>query len=178
MKVIAISGKAESGKDTVAGMIQKLLAEQWKTCRIIHYADLLKFICRKYFGWDGKKDERGRALLQYIGTDVVRAKNPDFWVTFVADTMEFFGERWDYVVIPDVRFPNELTRLRERGFDVEYLRVDRPGHSNVLTVKQQSHASETAMDYIKPDSVILNSGSLSYLETAVKIWMEEHIYGV
>ena len=95
----------------------------------------------------------------------------------MADTLDFFGERWDFVLIPDVRFPNELMRLRERGFEVEYLRVERPGYNNGLTTAQKAHTSETAMDYIQPDSVILNSGSLDYLEQAVKIWTEEHIYG-
>lgn len=177
MKVIAISGKAGSGKDTVASIIRKQLAEQWISCRIIHYADLLKFICEKYFDWDGQKDELGRRLLQYVGTDVIRGQNPDFWVDFVATMLKYFGSRWEYVLIPDARFPNEISRLREAGFSVTYLKIERPMFQNSLTDEQNLHASETALDDCPPDSTITNSGTIEELNDAVTTWMEEHIYG-
>ena len=78
MKVILITGRARSGKDTTANITKKILEERKKSVLIAHYADLLKFICEKYVGWDGKKDEQGRALLQWLGTDVVRESDPDF----------------------------------------------------------------------------------------------------
>lgn len=176
MKVIAISGKAGHGKDTVAGIIQRQLAEQWKSCRIIHYADLLKYICRSLFDWDGKKDEKGRSLLQYVGTDVIRAADPDFWVNYVVVMLNFFGDRWDYVLIPDARFPNEIDRLRDAGFDVTYLRVERPGFDSGLTDEQKAHPSETALSGYEPDAVIYNTGTMQELENNVKIWMEDNIW--
>ena len=71
MRIIAISGHAQNGKDTTANIIKKHLEERGDKVLIVHYADLLKFICTKYFDWDGQKDEKGRHLLQYIGTDII-----------------------------------------------------------------------------------------------------------
>ena len=68
MKVILISGKAGHGKDTLAGYMKNFMEKRGKRVLIIHYGDLLKYICKSLFGWDGQKDEKGRTLLQYVGS--------------------------------------------------------------------------------------------------------------
>ena len=176
MKVIALSGHARTGKDTVAQMLQKQLREDGYTVLITHYADLLKYICKTFFEWDGRKDEKGRSLLQYVGTDVVRAKNPDYWVDFVSDILNLFDGRWDYVIIPDTRFPNEFNRLKERGFNAVHLRVVRPDFVSQLTEKQQTHPSETALNDITPDYCIYNTGDLKELNNRVTDWLKEKEY--
>lgn len=83
MKVILISGKAQNGKDTVAAYMREKLTEDKHRVLITHYADLLKYICRSYFGWDGVKDEKGRKMLQYVGTDVIRKKTRAYgWISW------------------------------------------------------------------------------------------------
>ena len=42
MRVIAISGKAESGKDIIAQELKNILEENNKKVMIIHFADVLK----------------------------------------------------------------------------------------------------------------------------------------
>ena len=49
MKVICISGKAQNGKDTTANILKGFMEHDNYKVRIIHYADLLKFICRSIF---------------------------------------------------------------------------------------------------------------------------------
>lgn len=39
---------------------------------VTHFGDLVKYVCEKFFDWDGVKDESGRSLLQYVGTNKVR----------------------------------------------------------------------------------------------------------
>ena len=90
MKIICISGVARSGKDTTAGLIQRRLHGNGKRVLVTHYADLLKFMCSQLFGWDGQKDERGRHILQYVGTDVIRKQLPDFWVDFIIQELRLF----------------------------------------------------------------------------------------
>lgn len=176
MKVIAISGHARHGKDTVARMLQEQLQRDEHTALITHYADLLKYICKTFFKWDGRKDEKGRSLLQYVGTDVVRAKNPDYWVDFVSDILNLFDGHWDYVIIPDTRFPNEVNRLKERGLNAVHLRVIRPDFASPLTEEQQAHPSETALDDITPDYCIYNTGDLEELNNRVISWLKEEVY--
>ncbi len=176
MKVICISGKSGEGKDTAAEMIRDELSEVYgKKVFITHYADLLKYILRTYFDWDGVKDEHGRALMQYIGTDVVRERSPDFWVNFVASILKFFGDYWDWVIIPDARFPNEIDVMRENEFDVTHMRIVRKGVESKLTDQQQSHASETALNNVVPDVVIPNNGSLGALRRKIDKWVKENV---
>ena len=137
MKVICISGKARHGKDTIAEILQNLLQDKGHKVLIIHHGDLLKFICEKYFGWNGIKNEEGRGKLQYVGTEVVRTKLPDYWVDFVINFLILFNTEWDYILIPDCRFPNEIDKYKERGFDTTHIRVVRPRFDNGMTIEQK-----------------------------------------
>ena len=175
LKVLCVSGKAQHGKDTTANYIKQIMEENGKRVLIAHYADLLKYICKTFFGWDGQKDEKGRSLLQYVGTGVVRKENPDMWVNFIIDMCRYFGDNWDYVVIPDCRFPNELNRFHEEGFNTRLIRINRPNFDNGLTEEQKQHASETAMDDFKPDVLFVNDGTLEDLYEKVEKWSKEEL---
>lgn len=172
MKFICISGKARAGKDAFGSLLYGSLTTKGKKCAIIHYADLLKFTCRMYLGWDGKKNEAGRALLQEVGTDIVRKQDKNFWVDFVANIAKFFGDQWDYIIVPDTRFPNEIERLEECGYEVCHIRIVRPGYESKLTDAQKEHTSEHAIEEagLIPDVVITNSGTLKDLAmTALQV---------
>lgn len=169
MKVYCISGKAGHGKDTFAGILADKLRSQEQSVLIIHYADLLKWMCTKFFCWDGQKDEAGRHLLQYVGTNVIRAQRPDFWVKFVADTLTLFKDEWDFVLIPDCRFPNEIEYLKDNGFDVTHIRVTRNNYESGLSEEAQSHPSETALDDYPVNIVIRNNGSVQDLIDSIVV---------
>ena len=175
MKVICISGKAQHGKDTTAAMIKECLGGQGKKVLVTHYADLLKYICRTFFGWDGNKDEKGRHILQYVGTDVIRQKAPNYWVDFIAGFLEIFDSEWDYVLIPDTRFPNEVDLMKTK-FGATHIRVIRPDFVSPLTTEQQNHPSEVALDDYIPDCFLENSGDVETLRETVNTWIKETIY--
>lgn len=168
MRIICISGKAQNGKDTTAGFLKEILEAQGKIVLIAHYGDLVKYVCRTFFGWNGEKDEYGRSLLQHVGTDIVRNQRPDYWVSFIKDMIELFPDEWDYVLIPDSRFPNEVDCMKETGFDTLHVRVVRTNFVSPLTKEQQKHPSETALDNVAPDHIILNDGTLADLKVKVK----------
>lgn len=158
-------------------MLSEKLELEGKRVLVAHYADLLKYICKKFFGWDGNKDEKGRYILQYVGTDVIRQKMPDYWVDFIISVLELFEDNWDYVLIPDSRFPNEIEKLREKGFDVSHVRIVRPNFVSPLTEEQKKHPSETALDNIEPDIWILNAGGFEDLRALINQLMEEINHG-
>lgn len=163
VKVFCISGPAQHGKDTFAGFLEEAIGKKGKRVLVYHNADFLKFMCQKYFGWDGKKDQKGRTMLQLVGTEGVRSKEPDYWVKPVLDLLRFFPGQWDYVVIPDCRFPNEVQCLRNAGYDVVHVRITRPNFDNGLTEAQMNHKSETALNGFPVDAPIENSGTLEDL---------------
>lgn len=176
MKVILVSGKAQHGKDTAAQYIKAELEEHGETVLIAHYADLVKYICKTFFGWDGSKDEYGRHILQYVGTDVIRSRYPNYWVDFLSEILSIFSDEWDFVIIPDTRFPNEVSRMVEAGFDVTHIRVMRDNFVSPLTEEQQKHLSETALDNSNPDILLMNDGSLEHYEEIVRKSIKEAFY--
>ena len=156
LKIILISGKAQHGKDTAAQLLKKAMEADGKRVLIAHYADLLKYLCKTYFGWNGEKDEQGRELLQRIGTNVIRKQMPDYWVRFLSEFLSLFPDEWDYVIIPDCRFPNEIEFFNRTEFDTASVRVYRPDFASTLTAEQQKHPSETALDWFDFDYYIKN----------------------
>ena len=165
MKVICISGKAQAGKDFAASYLNEELTDRGYSVLITHYADLVKYVCKNMFDWNGEKDIAGRHLLQYVGTDVVRKQQPDYWVDFVISILKLFIDEWDYVLIPDCRFPNEIEKLKNEGFDVIHIRVERPDFDNELTEDARTHISETALDNATYDYRLVNSGNSSYINS-------------
>ena len=176
MNVILISGHAMNGKDTVASILRDELESEGARVLIAHFADAVKYVCKTFFGWNGQKDEKGRTLLQYVGTDVVRKQDPNFWIVFLADILSFFTGNWDYVLIPDTRFPNEVDTMR-LVFDAKHLRVNRPNFESPLTEEQRRHPSETALDGYYADYIIENDGDLDKLKNSVEVFMKEVLYG-
>lgn len=158
MKIITISAKAQCGKDYTANLLKESLEDQGYSVLVTHYADLLKYICKQFFGWDGQKNEEGRTLLQKVGTEGVRAIKPNYWVDFIIDILTFFPNEWDYVIIPDTRFPNEIEMMKEE-FDCVSVHVSRPNFENNLTEEQRMHPSETALDGYKFNYEVTNDGT-------------------
>ena len=175
MKILCIAGQAEHGKDTFANIFKQQLENINKKVFIIHNADYLKFIATKYFNWDGKKDEKGRRLLQQLGTEKIRSKNPNFHVESVRRIIELFENDFDYFLIPDVRFPNEISMLKD-SFDTMSVKINRINFENSLTIEQRLHLSETSLnnydfDYIlEMESGIDNvlEGTKYFIETILK----------
>lgn len=176
MKVILISGKAGSGKDTAAQMLRHIYEDCGKRVLVTHFADLVKYIARAYFGWDGQKDEAGRALLQRVGTDEVRRAEPGFWCCFISRLLSIYHDRWDYVIIPDARFQNEVSGETWTGFDTVHLRVVRERSPCALRGKTAEHISETGLDGVEPDRYISNHGDLADLWLYVSAWATSDLF--
>jgi hypothetical protein len=167
MQIITVSGAARHGKDSTANILKEKLESFHKKVLIIHMADYLKFICEKYYGWDGQKNEAGRKILQITGTEKVRSKFPDFWVDIVIKFLEAFGKDFDYILIPDTRFPNEINKLKDSGFITLALNVVRLNFENDLTPEQRLHPSEIALDEFNFDYIIESESGLDNLSIEV-----------
>ena len=189
--IIGISGKAGSGKDTAAKMLEVLYAnpdisyedfvnkryKNFADIQIAHFADTLKETAQVLFRigeWEtntqeGKKttinwiDKTVRELLQGIGQGLRDAIDPNLWVKILfANT-----EDWSNYIIADVRYPNEIKAIKERNGIL--LRIDRKdaGAGN--------HSSETALDdYKEWDVHIENNGSIEDLFEAMKIFIKKY----
>lgn len=189
--IIGISGKAGSGKDTAAKMLEVLYAnpdisyedfankryKNFADIQIVHFADSLKETTQVLFRigeWEtntqeGKKTtinwigKTVRELLQGIGQGLRDAIDSDLWVKILfANT-----EDWTNYIIADVRYPNEIKAIKERNGIL--LRIDRKdaGAGN--------HSSETALDdYKEWDVHIENNGSIEDLFEAMRIFIKNY----
>ena len=88
MKLILVSGKANSGKDHVSNKLSEYITKNFYTGYSnykakpirMSLAEPVKQIARDVFGWNGEKDDKGRRLLINIGTWVGK----DFGSKFIA----------------------------------------------------------------------------------------------
>lgn len=169
MKIIAISGKAESGKNFVAKHIIDGLKEKNKRVVEMAFADYLRFIMVNYLGWDGLKNNVGRTMLQHIGTGVCRKYDKKFFSSKLCELLILFRDEFDFAVITDLRFPDELDDI-SMIFDVTTIRIDRPGYENHLNGYQNNHISETSMDNFDFSVTITNNDNF---ETQVDKLVED-----
>jgi len=178
---ILISGKAGSGKDMTAQFMKEELEKHGKKVLIIKYGDAVKWVLRDYFGWDGNKDIVGRTLLQHIGTDVVRAKFPNFWTGIVVGLIEAFEpySDFDIALVPDARFPNEVNIALEHLRGCVAVRIERKNPDGSewintnLTEDQRKHPSETSLDNFAFDYVIHNDEGLELLRESATTVLED-----
>lgn len=149
MKHIGLIGLAGSGKDTAAEALKKL--GYWRCA----FADRLKELAL-YFGWDGQKDERGRALLQDLGM-AARRYNPNFWIEHLTNLPKWKNIN---IVYTDVRFGNEADFITKNGGII--VRIVRPG------IISGSHESELKQSEIAADIEVVNDGTIEDLHNKIR----------
>ena len=145
--IVGITGYAGSGKDSMG----KCFVNNHGYTRVA-FADAVKLMALDHHGWDGRKDEAGRALLQEVGS-MMRDEYEHYWVDAA------FAEvaKHEHVVLTDLRYVNELARLSQLGG--VFVRVIRPGVGPV-----NDHPSETALNDQPADVTVINDASLAKLE--------------
>ena len=181
---IIISGKSGSGKDQLAQFMKEELAKYGKKTLIIHFADAVKWFCRDFLDWDGKKDEVGRTLLQMVGTDVVRAKHPNFWTGIVVGLIQAFEptSNFDVAIVPDARFPNEVDISLANLINCVSVRINRvnedgtPWINPALTDDQRNHPSETSLDVFAFDYIVHNDEGLDTLRESAQTILKDLKY--
>ena len=187
MKIIMISAHSQNGKDAVANLMKNQLEKEQKRVLIIHFADLVKFYATQYFNWNGAKDEQGRALLQKIGTTIMRERWPTYWAEIVAKFIDALSDDmydiyFDFVIIPDWRFINEFETVCDYAQlfhqKVITVRVNRynengtPYYNPQMSLEQREHISEWQLDNFNFEWIIENRGTLKDLQDSVQLILE------
>ena len=180
MKVIMISGKSQSGKDATAKLFEeqlKLINENFKIL-IIHFADPVKWLAKDFLNWDGNKNIEGRAILQTLGTEVMRKNYPTYWAEIIAKFISAHENYWDFIIIPDWRFENEFETICQYNSDILTIRVNRFDKNNniyinpEMTLTQRMHISECELDNFNFEWIIDNKGTLEDLRNSINYIIE------
>lgn len=171
-KIIMIGGKAGSGKNSFANILQLKLPNSV----IIAFGDYLKTVCT-YFGYKKIKDKEDRDILQRVGTDLIRERDPDFWAMVLTNLQCNISTEFDYFIIPDFRFPNEY-EYEERIFGHENIitiKIERTNYKSRLTEEQQEHISENALNSFDFNCIIQNDGDVVNLDKKADNFIKEFI---
>lgn len=177
MKIIGLTGKAGSGKDSVGEVLEGLdylrcsLAAELKQAvvdldpyvkldgtRMVRLSEIVGA-----YGMDDAKRRfpEVRRLLQVFGTEVIRSRNEDFWIDTLDSILDDAAP--EKVVVTDVRFDNEAAWIHSLGGKV--IEVIRPTHED--TGAANGHASESGVSANLVDDQILNDGTLDDLQLMV-----------
>lgn len=168
--IIGLSGPMGVGKTTTANEIIKIALEHQARYPAVHkvaFADALKTCAIRWFGWNGQKDEKGRRMLQLLGTEVGRAYDENVWICHWRSAVDIIGSahpRGAVIVADDVRFDNEASYIKGMGGFMARL-VGRGG-GDALAMK---HSSEGGINGEYIDTVI-DISHMTPAEVALRIW--------
>ena len=159
--IYMIAGKARSGKNTLATMIEEELEKRGRKSCNIELMRTLKGYAKDYFGWDGKDDTKPRDLLQKFGTEIIREKmgKPLFHINRLLEDIDVLSNFFDDFIIPDVRFPLEIEKIKEVYPDAVSVHIIRDNFiHDSMTDEQKNHITENALSgYDNYDKVINNT---------------------
>ena len=163
--IIGVSGYKGAGKDTIANVLQTSFGFEKMS-----FAQPIKDIVHNTFGIDkailsgddGEREFREtsipewfylspRDMMQKIGMAFRDNLNKDIWVKVLENKIKNTKKN---IVIPDVRFQNELDMINNYGFCVG---VKRPGYNG------DAHRSEHGLDNVELPMVFNNDKSQEML---------------
>ena len=171
--IIGLGHTSRTGKDSFANALIASVKEMDPTLKAARksFASKLKDVTHQLYGWAGLQDEdyyndpdhehERDIVLPALGMTPV-----DLWVRFGTPAVrgQVYDRTWidyllkadsglDVIMIPNVRFPNEVQAIREHGGYL--IKVVRPGYGPRLTV-----ADLALIKYTGWDSVIGESGGI------------------
>lgn len=179
-KIVGLSGLAGSGKDTLADLLS--VKEDYVK---IALADPMKHFCKEVFEFTDEQlwgpsacrnagdpryvrewVDRGqdgshpvlltpRFALQTLGTEWGRVCYENVWIDYALRKAERWNHQGYNVVIPDIRFKNELDAIHKAGGVV--WRIERAGSG--LEGQAAAHASENGLRSDDCDRVLRNDGT-------------------
>ena len=165
-KIIVVSGKQFSGKDTLAKFMLEFLPDYKR----IGIADAIKMEYGRRNSLTVEEIEKNKPIYR---EDLInlgnwgRSQNPDYWLNKIID---YEGN----VIVPDIRLPHELDKFRANGAIA--IRVEAPRDNRALrgNLVKEDDPTEMSLDGISDwDYVVKNDGTLDELrEKAEKIVAE------
>lgn len=184
MVKIAISGKARTGKNTIAEMMELIFQSENKKVFMTAFADPIKNQVMNWFPdtdreilWGASElrstlipgtEQTYRQLLIEIG-QLGRKFNPNIWINQtlkeVDQKMDERGEdQIDIAVITDNRFHNEFLAVKKDNYlSIRIIRPDNNYNLDDISETDLDHLDNAEFDY-----VISNDSDISSLRKQVK----------
>lgn len=152
-KIFILSGKARSGKDVCASIIEKLYENQ-KVIKV-SYAYYLKEYIKKIGIWDGKEETKPRSFLQEFGVSFLKEKiSSHFLLNRVIEDIKVYSYFYDVIIVTDARLKEEIEIPKKIFSNVITIRIQNEKENN-LSKKEKEHITEVDLDTYKNFDYIL-----------------------
>lgn len=156
IKIFVISGKARSGKNETARIIEKYYKE--KKCITISFAYYLKDYTKRITGWDGNEITKPRQFLQNLGIELIKNKiDSKLLINRILQDIEVFSYFYDIIIISDARLIDEIESIKYKYPNSVSIRII-GDINNGLTSSEKLHITETGLDnYDNFDYIVKNN---------------------
>ena len=172
MKIIGLGHYSRVGKDTTADALVSALCNRWIPSKKRSFATSLKDVAHQLYGHLGLQrgwfyDQEHNAHLRDVKLPKVQKTPVQIWVELGMAGRNIYGNTWidltlrddcEVLVIPDVRFQNEVDAIKALGGKV--VKVVRPGITPRDTV-----ADKALADFVDWDDTVGESGEILELLT-------------
>lgn len=164
-KIFFVNGVAQSGKDTFVDLVQ-----HYAPVAKISSIDEVKDIASFNFGWDGEKDENGRALLSAI-------KNA--WTAYNDGPANNVGEKIAFI---SEHYCKSAIFVMVREFD-EMIKMQKMfGGKTLLLVNDKVTPGETEREFLRQvpegyeyDITVKNNGPLGLLDHEAGMFVKHYV---
>lgn len=161
-KIIAFTGKKQSGKDTCADILQANWPDKSVSFVRISFAHILYEEVAKACGVSilhiKENKKLYRPILQWWGTEFRRGQNPNYWIDKWLAFIEGFGAYCNkevIILVPDLRFQNELITLSDKNAYVyRVAAINREESKLNIFDNTKHHQSEIELDEKKFECII------------------------
>ncbi|MBE6148016.1 MAG: hypothetical protein E7167_00690 [Firmicutes bacterium] len=171
MRIFLVAGKAGSGKNEVARLIKEFYIYKHEECAITHYSKYIKNFALELTDWDGTDANKPRDFMQKIG-DKIRESDPNYFTSNMIRDIEIYDDYVQNLVVSDVRMPEEIEEIKENFDEVYAIYVVNQFGASSLTIEQQSHVTETALESYGEFDYTLANDTLDALREKVFKYLE------
>ncbi len=172
MKIYLVAGRAGSGKGEVAKIIKEYYLSKKRKPIITEYSKYLKLYANEILGWNGE-EPKPRKFLQELGVTIKENMDmPKILVNRMIEDIKVYSLYYDVVIISDVRFPEEIEEMKKTFKDVYSIYVINQFGQSELSLQEQTHVTETALENYSNFDVTITNDNINVLDNRVIDFIE------
>ena len=166
MRIFVIAGGSGSGKGEVSRLIKEYYTYKLDNTVITEYSKYLKGFAKELSDWDGNENTKPRKYLQELG-DKVRRFDNKFFINRMIEDLKLYEEFTNNVCVVGARFPEEIDDIKENFDNVYSIYVVNQHDSSKLSLEEQSHITETALENYNNFDYVLANDTMESLKDKV-----------
>lgn len=175
-KIILIAGKARSGKSTVCNILKEKYESDNKKVIVSPYTKYLKSYIKEITNKEFDDSNKPREFLQKLGVEIIQNKlgKKYMLINRQLDDIDVYSYFFEVIIIPDVRFVNEIDNVKEKYDNVVTIQVVSKRENN-MSFAEKNHITELALNNYNESNFdyIINNDNYEQLVNIVDLIYKE-----